>query len=221
MEKHQIVIKSKIIEYEIVYKNMKNIRMKIDEGKLKVSAPYNTPIAYIEELILDNQNKLLASLDQYKPYYQYTHNGFVYIFNKRYTIIERDIGKNQCSLHDDKIYVYTNHMQTCIEAYLKEILKDYITSKIIKYLSYDYQLPMPLIQIKKYKGRWGSCYYRQNKVSFNLALVHLSTDLIDYVIIHELTHFLYPNHSKQFYHEIEKHMPDYQQRMQRLKEEHI
>ncbi|WRK55759.1 M48 family metallopeptidase [Coprobacillaceae bacterium CR2/5/TPMF4] len=37
-----------------------------------------------------------------------------------------------------------------------------------------------------------------------MALVHLNYELIDYVIVHELCHFLQPNHSKQFYQEIKK-----------------
>ena len=58
-------------------------------------------------------------------------------------------------------------------------------------------------------------------MSFHLSLIHLEKNLIDYVIVHELTHFLQPNHSKQFYLEIEKRMPDYKTRQQRLKEKHI
>ena len=58
----------------------------------------------------------------------------------------------------------------------------------------------------------------QNKVSFNLVLVHLEKCLIDYVIIHELCHFIQPNHSKLFYQEIEKRMPDYKAKEERLKE---
>ena len=54
-----------------------------------------------------------------------------------------------------------------------------------------------------------------------LSLVHLEKDLIDYVIVHELTHFLQANHSALFYQEIEKRMPDYKQRIKRLKEKHI
>ncbi len=221
MEKHQIILKSKPIEYHINYKNMKNIRIKVEDGILQVSAPYKTSINYIEEIIIKNQDQLLMLLDQYVPYYHYADQGFVYIFNKRYTIVERDIGKNQCTMHDDKIYVYTHNIQKCIETLLKDILMSYIQERIIYYLSYAYHLSMPAIQIKKYKGRWGSCYYRDNRVTFNLSLVHLSKDLIDYVIVHELTHFMYPNHSKQFYQEIKKHMPDYKQRIQRLKEEHV
>ena len=77
---------------------------------------------------------------------------------------------------------------------------------------------MPEIEIKKYKSRWGACFSKQNKVSFNLALVHLDKSLIDYVIIHELCHFIQPNHSKLFYQEIEKRLSDYKIREKRLKE---
>ncbi|MCD8028581.1 MAG: M48 family metallopeptidase [Erysipelotrichaceae bacterium] len=221
MEKHQIILTSKPIEYVIIYKNMRNIRIRINDGILQVSAPYYTSIDSIEKIIINNQDRLLTMLDQYTPYYQYTDQGFVYIFHQRYTIVERDIGKNKCAIHDDKLYVYTHHIQKCIEAYLKDILMNYIQERIIYYISYEYCLDKPVIQIKKYKGRWGSCYYRDNKVTFNFTLVHLSKDLIDYVIVHELTHFMYPNHSKQFYYEIEKHMSDYKQRIKRLKEEHV
>ena len=79
-------------------------------------------------------------------------------------------------------------------------------------------LPMPAVEIKKYKSRWGACYPKINKVSFNLALVHLNYELIDYVIVHELCHFLQPNHSKQFYQEIKKRLPNYKQCEKKLKE---
>ena len=66
-----------------------------------------------------------------------------------------------------------------------------------------------------------NCFYKDNKVTFNLSLIHLPKDLIDYVIVHELAHFLQANHSHLFYQEIEKRMPDYKQRQKRLKEIHI
>ena len=58
----------------------------------------------------------------------------------------------------------------------------------------------------------------KKKVSFNLALVHLDKSLIDYVIIHELCHFIQPNHSKSFYQEVGKRLPDYKIREKKLKE---
>ena len=50
--------------------------------------------------------------------------------------------------------------------------------------------------------------------------VHLEKDLIDYVIVHELCHFLQANHSRYFYNEIEKRIPNYKECIRRLKEVH-
>ncbi|MEO2236261.1 M48 family metallopeptidase [Thomasclavelia ramosa] len=72
--------------------------------------------------------------------------------------------------------------------------------------------------MKKLKARWGACFSNQNKVCFNLVLVHLEKELIDYVIVHELCHFIQPNHSKLFYQEVQKRLPDYKEREKKLKE---
>ena len=61
-------------------------------------------------------------------------------------------------------------------------------------------------------------FYQKNKVCFNLVLAHVDKNLIDYVIVHELCHFIEANHSKAFYQEIEKRMPDYKERERLLKD---
>lgn len=221
METHQLLIQQQIMEYQLTYKHMKTVRMKVMQGHLVVSAPYQTPLSYIEKCIEQYADKLLPQLQQYEAYALYQDDGYVDIFHQRYHICLRDVGRNQCQIHQDCLYVYHAHIEKCIENYLKKQLYDYIYEKIIGYLAYDFDLDMPDIVIKKYKGRWGSCFYKENKVTFNLALVHLEKELIDYVIVHELTHFLQANHSSLFYQEIAKRMPDYQQRQKRLKEKHI
>ena len=87
---------------------------------------------------------------------------------------------------------------------------------ILKDTSFHHAFPE--IQIKKMKRRWGACFYQKNRVCFNLVLAHIDYALIDYVIVHELCHFLEANHSKAFYHEIEKRMPDYKERERLLKD---
>ncbi len=220
MEKHQILIQQEIIEYKLTYKRMKSVRMKVIQGQLEISAPYGTPLAYIESCILQYADRLIPQMQQYEAYALYQDQGYVDIFDQRYRICLRDIGVNKCQIHGDQLYVYHQNIEQCVENYLKQILYDYIAEKVIGYLAYGFDLEMPNIVIKKYKGRWGSCYYKENKMTFHLALVHLEKDLIDYVIVHELTHFLQANHSPLFYQELAKRMPDYQQRQKRLKEKH-
>lgn len=221
MEKHKIVIDSEEFFYKLYYKNIKSIYIKIENNELIVSAPKYTSIIQIEDLLREYKDKYIQRLKEYEPFIEYKDKGKVILFNQEYQIKLYDIKERKCMIHQHYLYVYHHDIMRTVDSYLKELLYDYIQERIIYYLSYHFDLNMPSIVIKSYKRRWGSCYYKENKVTFNIALVHLDKELIDYVIVHELCHFLQPNHSQQFYHEIEKRIPDYQIKIKRLKEIHI
>jgi predicted metal-dependent hydrolase len=71
------------------------------------------------------------------------------------------------------------------------------------------------ISFRYNKNRWGSCS-STNRISFNYHLIKLSSSLIEYVVIHELAHIVYQNHSKDFWKLVHKHLSDY-----KIKEEKI
>lgn len=220
MKELQIQLDQEIVTYQLTYKHMQNIRMRVKDGVLHVSAPYGTSQVLIETVIQNYQQRLLKQIKAYQPYVQYSDGGFILIFNQRYDIVLRDIGIKKCQFHRQYIYVYHQNIKECLEKLCQKILLDYIEEKVIGYLAHDFDLEMPRIEIKKYKSRWGSCYYKEHLITFHLGLVHLEKELIDYVIIHELTHFLHPDHSRLFYAEIQKRMPHYKELQKRLKEKH-
>lgn len=221
MKSFQMLINNQTIEYDVTYKQMKSITMRVRNGRLQVHAPYMTPLSFIEDNIKKYQHKILPQIVEFTPYVCYKDKGYVDLFDQRYEICVRDVGQMMCQIHGHSLYVYHHNIQNCVEDYLKKVLLSYSEEKIIGYLAYDFNLKMPSIEIKKYKGRWGSCFYKDNKITLNLSLVHLDKRLVDYVIVHELSHFLQANHSALFYQEIEKRMPDYKQRVKELKEKHI
>ena len=73
------------------------------------------------------------------------------------------------------------------------------------------------ISIRHQKGRWGSCSAKGN-LNFNCLLMLAPDGVIDSIVVHELCHLKHMNHSKRFYAEIEKVLPDYRQHQQWLKE---
>lgn len=76
------------------------------------------------------------------------------------------------------------------------------------------------VAIRKQHTRWGSCSNDGN-LNFNALLVLMPDDVINYVVIHELAHRKELNHSKRFWAEVEKVMPDYKEKDKWLKENGI
>ena len=72
------------------------------------------------------------------------------------------------------------------------------------------------ISFKKAQKRWGSCS-PTNRLSFNYDLMKFSTALIEYAVIHELTHIKHKNHGKAFWACVKRVMPDYQLKVEAIK----
>ena len=66
----------------------------------------------------------------------------------------------------------------------------------------------PKLILKESLTKWGCCYFKENKIMLNIALTQVPIYLIEYVIFHELTHFVYPNHSKEFHTFLQKFIPN-------------
>ena len=69
------------------------------------------------------------------------------------------------------------------------------------------------------RQKWGYCNKRDELITLNLELIKYDVDEIDYVIIHELCHFIHFNHSKQFWECVSKYKPNYKTNRKILREE--
>ena len=72
------------------------------------------------------------------------------------------------------------------------------------------------LKFRKKKTQWGSCTF-QNNIILNTRAMKLSPELIDYLIVHELCHTKVKNHSKEFYAEVSKHLPEWKELNKKLK----
>ena len=76
-------------------------------------------------------------------------------------------------------------------------------SRRLKYLAEKHGFTYNRVFIRNQKTRWGSCSHRNN-ISLNMKLVRLPDELMDYVILHELTHTRFKNHSNDFWAELDR-----------------
>ena len=78
-----------------------------------------------------------------------------------------------------------------------------------------YKLPQPVLYIRKMSKRWGSCTPK-GKIILNTELIKAPKACIEYVIVHELVHLIHHNHKKAFYLLLNKTMPDWTKRKDKL-----
>ena len=99
--------------------------------------------------------------------------------------------------------------------YAKEVFKKYLDEA---YYVFDEKIPYPIIKVRSMKTRWGVCNRRDNSVTLNLELIKKDPMYLNYVIVHELSHFVHFDHSKAFWGVVEKYCPDYKIVRKKLKE---
>lgn len=80
-------------------------------------------------------------------------------------------------------------------------------------------VPYPQLRLRTMKSRWGSCLVYKNTITLNTKLLEQPRRCVEYVVLHELCHFLHPNHSPAFYACLESFMPDWRERREALNAE--
>lgn len=104
------------------------------------------------------------------------------------------------------------------EFYKKEGIRE-VTKRVALYSS-SMNLTPKLLRWHEPKTRWGSCSSR-GSIQFNWRMIVFDIDLIDYIVVHELSHLQHMNHSKEFWTLVGKILPDYKERTQKIKDQQM
>lgn len=124
-----------------------------------------------------------------------------------------DIRKIEVNFNESKFKIsvpedYTQiDIQETLHQFFKEKAIEKITPRIMKW-SRETGLGYEGIRFMKMDKRWGSCT-PINHIHINIDAVRLPYTLIDYLIVHELVHTRHKNHSKEFWAELSKHLPNW------------
>ena len=220
------------VDVKIVRKNIKNVHLKVFRSlEVVLSVPMQVPQEWIQNFL----NKRTKWIDEQITKYKLSggintldniKNGTsVQMLGKDMRIVFQEDSKNYLEVDEKRITLFLKDVtdeefaqkmffrwwkKTAEDAFQNEL--DTLYEKIFK----KYQVAKPDIYVRKMKTLWGSCTPSKSKVTFNNYLYKANIRCIQYVVLHELTHLLYPNHSKQFYDFLTVHMPDWQERKKQL-----
>ncbi len=91
----------------------------------------------------------------------------------------------------------------------RELIPKYLEKAYQRFVQAGLSIPYPTITVKAMKTRWGSCTPSKKKITLNCSLTEKTPLCAEYVVCHELAHFLQQNHSAKFYEVLDKVMPEH------------
>lgn len=224
------------INYQVVRSNRKTVGLEVSiEDGVKIRAPKKLSQSEIEaivekkaEWILKKQDKLSDVKPAPKPKEFLSGEKLPYL-GRRYRIKVQEtdnVEQVKVKLYQGKFWLMISKSvaedDDRRDMIREEVIQWYrshadtkIKERVKKYQEQIGEEPNA-IKVKKQKKRWGSCSSKRN-LNFNWKLIMAPMSVIDYLVVHELAHLKYPNHSKEFWQLVEAVIPNYEEKQEWLR----
>lgn len=223
------------VKITISRKDIKNVHLKVFRDlQIILSLPKNVPDEWIIDFLNKKRDWIKNQLSKYKQASGYNNlleiksGSSTQMLGKDRRIIKKYSVKSYVAEDEKNIYVYVNALdddmlsQRVLRKWWRDkALEIYNEEMMILYerIFRKYNVEIPSIQIKKMKTLWGSCIPAKSRITLNEYLLKADQRCIQYVILHELTHLLYPYHNNDFYNFLTVQMPDWKVRKEQLDKE--
>ena len=227
----KVKYQNKTIAYTINKAKIKNIYITIENGEVVIKAPWYTTRNQIQEVVESKREWIMKKLEEYnvspRKAKEYEDGEKFQILGESYylNIYYKDINNAILNVENEKIELIlplsyaeednTEQIKKMIDKMYYMIAEKEVESAMEKTRKMVGLAPEEY-KIKKIKYAWGTCSSRK-VITINQNLMMYSRKAIEYVILHEICHLKYMNHSKKFWEMVESYMPDYKEAEKELK----
>ena len=206
------------LRIELTRKQIKNLILRVrPDGTVAVSAPLRCSAGEIARFLQAKRPWLESTLqklnDRAAPACRYETGDTVHLWGEPLTLLVRTGTRSSARLCGRMIYLSVPpgtgeaEREAVLDALYRRQLKERVEARL------------PLLQkrtglrcngwtIRKMTSRWGSCSMPKATLSINLRLAHKPPECLDAVLLHELTHTVYPNHGPAFWQLLDRLCPD-------------
>lgn len=227
-EEREVLSGQRTIRYLLERKDVKNVNLRIhQDGKVYVSAKPSIAASLVDQFVLSKAEYICKAQTSFEEQQQYAPAPKHYVSGESFQILGRSLRLEveqgaKDRITSDGIFLRaqmkdlsdTAKRQRLIEGYLskmrRETYREILNDLYPAFRKYD--IPMPALHIKAMNTRWGSCTPARGVIALNKRLIEAPRHCIEYVIMHELCHLIYADHSKQFYAFLTMQMPDWKER---------
>ncbi|HET8883897.1 MAG TPA: SprT family zinc-dependent metalloprotease [Candidatus Saccharimonadales bacterium] len=206
-----------------------HVRIKVaPDGRLRASLPLYAPLFLVKRLLKTSRNELRAMLAEQHSDTIFEHGMQI---GKSHSLIVRSTSAKSATAkrHGQQIIVSLPSKKDINDTDVARIVRDAVIDalrleaksylpKRLAFLANKYNFTYEKARFSHASGRWGSCS-SNGTISLNIALMKLPFELIDYVLLHELSHTVHMNHSESFWHLVESADAQYKTHRRELKKE--
>jgi predicted metal-dependent hydrolase len=233
MSSHCIQYGTAEIQYELTHAQRKTLGITVQPDlRVTVKAPEGTPLEEIEARVLKRAPWILKQQKEFERYLphlpprQYVSGETHRYLGRQYRLkVVESTGGTEEGVKRDRsfitVYVEDRSDTERVRDLLDAWYHDHARRVFQEQLDACYPkmahtgIPYPEVTIRAMSTRWGSCSAR-GRITLNVKLIKVPKGYIDYVIFHELCHLAEPNHNSRYYELLDRVLPDWRERRERL-----
>lgn len=235
--KKRMVLNNTSVEYELQYKDVKRINLRVHrDGRVCVSANRFVPQRQIDSFLLQNGDFILGTLDRFRKMRE-AGDGMTVGRNRRYEdgdilylqgiacrlrllagCREEVVQAGNVLLVTQKDVADAERRKRIVEKFLTARCREEIETLCKRvYPAFErLGVAWPEIRIRSMVSRWGSCHPTKGVLTFARQLIEVPECCMEYVVVHEFSHFIHPDHSPRFHDFMTEMMPDWRERRKLL-----
>ena len=224
---------TKYIDFNVLFKNRKTMSIEVEpSGEVNVISPLGVTENIILDKVKSKANWIVQR--QYEVESINVHkinreavNGESYLYlGRNYSLQIKDINTKDIDVKLFRgkfiISTYTRN-QDKIKLALEQWYREKTLLRVeerIKYFKQYFNIEPKEIRVKEQKKRWASCTL-SNELLFNWRCSMAPANILDYIVLHEMVHMIYKDHSQEFWNKVAAIMPDYEVRKHWLRDNGI
>lgn len=217
------------LEVDVTYKDIKNLHIGVypPHGRVRVAAPQRLDDDQVRRAVIQRLAWIRRERDRMRSAPRQSTREMVtgeshYVWGTRYRlkVVERP-GKAHLEVEGDRLVLFVaegvdaEHRRELLEQWYRDQLRIALPDVITKW-EIALGVDVPKWSIRRMKTKWGSCNRETRHIWFNTELAKKDPDCLEYIVVHELVHYFERRHDAAFVELMDRNLPDWRARRDRL-----
>lgn len=216
---------------DVIFKDIKNVHLSVypPTGRVRISAPRrmsleNVRLFAISKIGWIKKHQVKIQRQPRETPREYLERESHYVWGRRYLLKIREGGSKPSVVLSNRAIELTMPEDAPVEL-RKDVLTDWYRAElrqranpILTKWAERLDVDLSRFYIQRMKTKWGSSNPAQQTIRLNLDLAKFAPECLDYIALHEMAHFIVPNHSERFRTLLDRNMPGWRSIRDRLNE---